>query len=230
MSLDEPEWAGSEPSDPKGEHWQTVAPQILTRIFQVLAGILLGLAVALWILRPGSPPPPEDLRGSYFLADPIPAPSFSLASHMGGEVSTVDFAGKLLVVFFGYTSCPDVCPLTLSNLQRAFQEMEEEGERIQVLLITVDPQRDTPARLAHYLGFFHPSFLGLLGTEEELRRVADAFGAFFAKSGEGEQYTVDHTSRVFVVASDGTIPLTFPVTATPREMARDLAILLERNR
>jgi len=151
-------------------------------------------------------------------------------SHWGEEVSSSDFPDKILVVFFGYTSCPDVCPLTLSHLSQAFQELGEEGERIQLLLITVDPARDTPARLRQYLESFHPSFLGLTGTEEDIREVADAFGAFFARNGEGDAYTVDHTARTFVIDAYGRISLTFPVTATPREMARDLALLLKEVR
>jgi len=148
-------------------------------------------------------------------------------SHAGEEVSSSDFPNQILVVFFGYTSCPDVCPLTLSHLSQAFREMEEEGERIQLLLVTVDPARDTPERLRQYLERFHPSFLGLTGSEEDIREVADAFGAFFARNGEGDSYTVDHTARTFVIDPSGRISLTFPVTATPGEMARDLAILLE---
>jgi protein SCO1/2 len=151
-------------------------------------------------------------------------------SHKGEEVSSSDFSDKILVVFFGYTSCPDICPLTLSHLSQAFREMEEDGERIQLLLITVDPARDTPARLHQYLESFHPSFLGLTGTEEDIREVADAFGAFFARNGGGEAYTVDHTARTFVIDPSGRIPLTFPITATPREMARDLALLLQEVR
>jgi protein SCO1/2 len=142
-------------------------------------------------------------------------------------VGPQDFPDKVSLVFFGYTSCPDVCPLTLSNVTRAFQEMEEDGSRIQFFLITVDPNRDTPERLQQYLEAFHPSFLGLLGTEEETREVATAFGAFFARTGDGPNYTVDHSARTFVVDRNAQIPLTFPVTATSHEIARDLTTLLE---
>jgi len=136
------------------------------------------------------------------------------------------FSGKILVIFFGYTSCPDVCPLTLSNLTRALGQMPEGGERVQVLLITVDPARDTPGRLKRYLSNFHPSFLGLWGSTEEIRSVADGFGVYFSPPrGEGS-YTVDHTARTFVVDPTGSIPLTFPPTATPEEIARDLGTLL----
>ena len=138
-----------------------------------------------------------------------------------------DFTGKWSFVFFGYTYCPDVCPLTLSNLARTFGEMGDAADQFQVLLITVDPARDTPLRLAEYLANFNDGFLGLTGSEDEIRAVANEFGAFFARAGEGEDYTVDHTARVFVLSPSGKIPLTFPVTATSQEMIRDLALLLE---
>ncbi|MFH1764197.1 MAG: SCO family protein [Gemmatimonadota bacterium] len=197
----------------------------LARPFQILTGVILGLAGVFWILRPGSGEPEVDPR-QYFLSDPLPAPSFTLTSHRGEPVSTSDFPDRIIAVFFGYTFCPDICPLTLSHLSLAFQELGEEATRIQLLFISVDPGRDTPERLGQYLGAFHPSFLGLTGSEEGIREVANAFGAFFARSGEGDDYTVDHTARTFVIDPSGRIPLTFPVTATPEEMARDFALLL----
>jgi protein SCO1/2 len=203
-----------------------VKKHLLARIFQVITGVLLGLAVVIWVLRPGSAPQGMDPL-QYFLSDPLQAPTFTLASHRGEPVRSSDFRDKILAVFFGYTSCPDVCPLTLSHLSQAFRNMGEEGDRIQILFISVDPGRDTPERLGQYLGAFHPSFLGLTGSEEEIREVADAFGVFFARSGEGDEYTVDHTARTFVIDPSGRIVLTFPVTATPQEMARAFALLLE---
>jgi len=133
----------------------------------------------------------------------------------------------ILAVFFGYTSCPDICPLTLSHLTEAFRLMGEVGDRVQLLFITVDPDRDTPERMASYLGNFHPSFLGLTGTVDEIRAVSDGFGAYFSANGSEGNYTVDHTARTFIVDSEGLIPLTFPVTSTPEEIARDLATLIE---
>jgi protein SCO1/2 len=203
-----------------------VKQHLLARIFRLLTGVLLGLAVVIGLFRLGSPGQGTD-PGQYFLSAPLPAPLFTLTSHWGDPVSSLDFPDKILAVFFGYTFCPDVCPLALSHLSQAFMEMGEEGERIQLLFISVDPGRDTPKRLGQYLGAFHTSFLGLTGSEEEIREVADAFGAVFARRGEGAEYTVDHTARMFIIHPSGRMPLTFPVMATPREMARDLTLLLE---
>jgi len=196
------------------------------RVFQITTGALIGLLAVFWFLRPESGEPVGG-QESYFLPGPIPAPVFTLTSHEGETVSSGTTGDGLLAVFFGYTSCPDVCPLTLSHLARALGDLGEDAERIRVFFITVDPDRDTPERMDVYLESFHPSFLGLTGTEEEIRDVANSFGAFFARSGEGEEYTVDHTARTYIVNPLGQIPLTFPVTATPEEMARDLKLLLE---
>lgn len=200
----------------------------ILRLFQILLGISLGLvAVFLWASGQGPAAPEGSAGAGYFLPSPLPAPEFTLTSQDGVRISSANFPGKILIVFFGYTSCPDICPLTLSNLSRAFGKMNEGGERMQVLFVTVDPARDTPERMKVYLSNYHPSFLGLTGSEEEIRTVADGFGAWFSNPGEGEDYAVDHTARTFVVDRFGRIPLTFPVTATPDEMARDLITLIE---
>ena len=172
-----------------------------------------------------SSPEPSQAE-SYFLPQPLDAPTFALTSHLGKPISSRDFPERFLAVFFGYTFCPDVCPMTLTNLTEAFRLLGEDGERVQVLLVSVDPARDTPEQLARYLSNFHPSFLGLTGTEGQIRHVADGFGAYFQANGEGERYTVDHTARIFIVSPDHKIPLTYPVTATAVEIARDLAELL----
>jgi protein SCO1/2 len=208
-----------------------VTPILRFRLPQLLLGAALGLLVVLiWARGWGSDALSSKPEAAYFLSNSLPAPEFSLTSHEGALVSSLDFPGKFLVVFFGYSSCPDVCPLTLSNLARAFKEMGEESERIQVLLVTVDPGRDTPERLKAYLSNFHPSFIGLTGPVEDIRSVAEGFGAYFSAPAGGENYTVDHTARVYVVDPSGQIPLTFPVTATPDEIARDLGTLLRTPR
>ena len=201
---------------------------LLRRLFQVVLGVALGLLVVfLWVGRGGQEEPSAPSEASYFLPAPLPAPQFSLTTQDGATVSSQDFPGKILILFFGYTSCPDVCPMTLSKLSLAFREMGEKGDRMQVLLVTVDPGRDTPERLKSFLSNFDSSFVGLTGTEEEIREVAAGFGAWFSDPGGEEDYVVDHTARTFVVDRFGRIPLTFPVTATPEEMARDLITLFE---
>jgi len=209
-----------------------VTPRLLLRLVQLLAGSILGFAAVLWWLGHKAPAPHSEgvIGESYFLAVPLQSPPFTLTSHLGERWSSRESHEKILAVFFGYTFCPDICPLTLSRLTEAFRLMGENGDQIQLLLISVDPARDTPEQLAGYMSNFHPSFLGLTGTLEEIREVADGFGAYFSANGSGENYTVDHTARTFIVDPDGRIPLTFPVTATPGEIARDLATLIEASR
>jgi protein SCO1/2 len=206
-----------------------LTPASSFRFRRLLLGGALGLVAVLVWMRAWKPETSPGEEGTdYFLSSPLPAPEFSLTSQEGSPVSSRDFPGEVLVVFFGYTSCPDVCPLTLSNLARAIRGMGEDADRVQVLFITVDPARDTAERLKAYLSNFHPSFLGLTGPMEDIRWTADGFGAYFSNPGGEGNYTVEHTARTFVVDPSGRIPLTFPITATPEEMARDLATLLRR--
>jgi protein SCO1/2 len=200
--------------------------RLVVRALRVVTGVVLGLGITYWVLRPTLGRTGDESE-EYFLAAPLSAPSFTLTSQAGRKVGVGDFPGKLVVVFFGYTSCPDVCPLTLSNLSRVLREMGPAADRIQVLFITVDPDRDTPERLAAYLEAFDPTFVGLTGTEEEIRSVATDFGVYFAKHGEGPSYTVDHTARTYVIDPQGRIPLTFPTDATPGAMVRAFTRLLE---
>lgn len=200
----------------------------LLRTIRVLVGVLLGLLVAFWILQQREPMGPESVSAGEdnFLSTPMEAPTFLLTSHLGEPTSSEDFPEKFLVVFFGYTYCPDVCPLTLSKLTEAFRLLGPRAEALQVLLVSVDPDRDSPDQLRRYLANFHSSFLGLTGSAESIRDTAEGFGAHFEANGTGQDYTVDHTARVFVVTPEGRIPLTFTLDATPVEMARDLETLL----
>ncbi len=199
------------------------------RAFRAVSGVLVVVGISYWILRP-DPGGDQDRLQGFFLPDPQPAPTFALTSQDGREVTSTDFPGKILVVFFGYTFCPDVCPLTLSNLSKAVAQMGAHSDRVQVLFISVDPERDTPPRLAGYLRAFDPRFVGLTGTEAKIRDVANSFGVYYAKHGTGDQYTIDHTARTYVIDRNGMIPLTFPVSAAPEEMVLALNRLLKEDR
>jgi len=151
----------------------------MLRLFQVLTGVLLGMAVValIFVLRPIDPEGHLDWDGGLWPQGE--APGFTLTGHHGVPVSLSDFRGRAVVVFFGFTHCPDVCPVTMAQLARTLDSLEDDGSRIQGLFITVDPARDSPERLREWLGNFHPSFLGLTGAEEEIREVAERYGAFF---------------------------------------------------
>lgn len=148
----------------------------MLRLFQLVTGLILGgVTVALLLLLR----PVGGIEGVSTALAGEPAPGFRLASHDGRTVSLEDFRGRVVVLFFGFTHCPDVCPMTMASLARAMEALGPRSERVQVLLVTVDPERDTTERLGEYLGRFDPRFLGLRGSEGELRQVAAAYGAFF---------------------------------------------------
>ena len=135
------------------------------------------------------------------------AQGFDLTDHTGRRSTLADFRGKVVMVFFGYTSCPDACPLALAEMAEAVRRLGPDGERVQGLFVTVDPARDTAEVLSKYVPAFHPAFLGLRGTPEETARTANEWKIYFqANKPEGADdghYLVDHTSAIFVVDTRG---------------------------
>ena len=136
------------------------------------------------------------------------AKGFSLTDHTGKPRTLQDFKGKLVVLFFGYTQCPDVCPTTMAEMAAVMKELGPSSKDVQVLFVTLDPERDTRELLAAYVPAFHPSFIGLYGNAEATARTAKEFKVFYSKvpSGEGS-YTVDHTAGSYVFDRDGKLRL-----------------------
>lgn len=155
--------------------------------------------------------------------------NFTLTNTEGERVELAALRGKYVLLFFGYSYCPDVCPTTLADLSRAVKVLGKDAEQVQVLMITVDPERDTPERLGHYLSAFDPSFMGLTGTPEEISAVATGFGIFHEKH-EGSAatgYLVDHTATVSVIDPDGYLRMLFSFDASGEEIAADLQTLFK---
>ena len=140
----------------------------------------------------------SDITGSSFVRDP-----------QGATRRLADFRGKAVVVFFGYTQCPDVCPTTLAALAEAMKELGPDADRVQVLFITVDPERDTPALLAQYVPAFDPRFLGLYGDAEATARTAKEFKIIYQKSPGSSPgtYTMDHSAGTYVFDPQGRLRL-----------------------
>lgn len=152
-----------------------------------------------------------------------------LTDHNGVRRSLADFKGKLVVLFFGYTHCPDVCPTTLSDVAAAFRMMKpEEASQVQVLFVSVDPGRDTPDMLRQYVPYFHPSFLGLLGSEAEVATAAKEFRIHYRKHVEpgASDYLVDHTAGSYVLDRQGRLRLFQPFAQPAADIAHDLLLLL----
>jgi protein SCO1/2 len=168
--------------------------------------------------------------GGAELSAPHPIPDVELES-AAGPVSLHDFNDRFIYVYFGYTFCPDICPATLAELANVREEMGAEADEMQVVMITVDPERDTPERLAEYVGFFDDSFVGLSADTATIDRVAEPFGIFYAKE-EGTAatgYLVTHTTRVYLVDRESNAIVAYPHGTTAETYLAELAYLLERS-
>lgn len=161
-----------------------------------------------------------------------PAYDFQLTDHNGRRVRLSDYTkeGKVVLLFFGYTHCPDVCPMALETMAKVIKALKpEEASRVQVLFISVDPERDTLEVLKGYVPYFYPTFIGLTGSEEEIRRVAKEYKAYYRKV-EGESaggYLIDHTATIYLITPDMKIKLLYtPSKQEPEKMAEDIRFLL----
>ncbi len=152
----------------------------------------------------------------------------ALTDHNGRPVTLETFRGKLVVLFFGYTHCPDVCPTTLSDMAQALKLLPPAvAGKVQVLFVSVDPERDTPETLKAYVPYFHPAFLGLYGTPEEVARAAREFRVVFRKHEEpgATGYLVDHSAGSYVLDGKGRLRLYLPFAHSPADIAHDLSTL-----
>jgi protein SCO1/2 len=157
------------------------------------------------------------------------ARELNLSDEHGKPVQLADYKGKVVVVFFGYTSCPDVCPTTLATLAGVEKKLGAEASRVQVLFVTLDPERDKPAVLTRYLANFDPDFMGLYGSPEQTQAAAKEFKVFYQKV-EGpteDSYTVDHTAASFVLDPQGEPRLYVPDTTSADDWVHDLQLLLK---
>lgn len=163
-----------------------------------------------------------DLTGATF------GRQFTLSDHNGQPRSLADFRGKVVVIFFGYTSCPDVCPTALSKLAEVMKALGPEAEKLQVLFVSVDPERDTAARLKDFVPWFHPSFLGLHGDAAQTKAVSEEFRVFSARRDVGSQlgYVLDHSSGAYVYDPAGRLRLYVRDTASVEDIVGDIRQLL----
>jgi len=150
---------------------------------------------------------------------PIGGP-FELTDHTGRARTDADFRGKLMVLYFGYASCPDVCPTELQSISLALDKLGAAADAVQPLFITVDPERDTPARLAEFVSSFHRRLIGLTGALADIRKTAIAYRVFFARHQvPAANYPVDHTGFIYVVGKDGRFLGYLPPGASPDDIS-----------
>jgi protein SCO1/2 len=171
---------------------------------------------------------PAKLYGG--VLDPaFPATNISLTRHDGSQFELTHYRGKIVLLFFGYTSCPDVCPTTMAELRQAISELkEEDATQVQVVFIAVDPDRDTPVRIQEYANHFSPDFIGLSGSLEELKVVWDAYGVYreVENTDSALSYLVSHTARIYLIDKAGDLRLTYAFGTSPEDIAHDLRILV----
>lgn len=179
-------------------------------------------ALALIGCDPGKPSfVAMDVTGANFGRD------FRLTDAEGKERALADFRGKYVLVFFGFVFCPEVCPTVLLHAAEARKMLGADGERVQVIVITVDPERDTAELLKEYATAFDPSFIGLRGDPARTKEVAAEFRVYYQKVPSGSTYTVEHTALTYVFDAKGRLRLSMRHTQTAPQMAADLRLLMQ---
>jgi len=162
---------------------------------------------------------------------PRAAADFALTNPEGQTVRLSDYRGQLVLLFFGYTHCPDVCPTTLAQFKRVRAQLGSPAERVRFVFITVDPERDTPELLRTYLAGFDPTFIGLTGATADLEAVWKSYGVYREKRAVGSalDYSMDHTARIYAVDTRGNLRMTWLLDTDTAELLQDVRHLLEEN-
>jgi protein SCO1/2 len=193
------------------------------RNWVAVAGMLAALMLS--ACQPAPQPPvfqSTDITGAEFARD------FRLTDHNGQVRTLADFKGKVVAIFFGYTHCPDVCPTTLSDFAAALQQLGPLAERVQVIFVTVDPQRDTPDLLKQFVPAFNPTFLGMYTDAKNLQLLAKEYKVVYQKAAikSADDYLIDHSANTYVYDPQGRLRLLMPYGSSPDTIAHDLKALL----
>ena len=191
---------------------------MMTRTFRVaavLAAFVAGaaaLSAAIFLALPGETTKPSAIGGPFQLVD-----------QNGRAVTDADFKGRTLLVFFGFTHCPDICPTTLFEISEVLKRLGADADKAAALFVTVDPERDTPEKLKDYLSSFHPRIFGLSGTPAEIEAVKRAYRVYAKKVLlEGGEYTMDHSAVIYLMDKQGRFVAPFNLKRTAEEAAADL--------
>ncbi|MCK6580641.1 MAG: SCO family protein [Anaerolineae bacterium] len=170
-----------------------------------------------------------DLRGAVF-DPPRPISDFTFASTTGESFTLSEHRGELILIYFGYRSCPDFCPTTFAELKRVYAALNEPADRLKIVFVTVDPERDTMDYLKPYVEFFHQDFIGVREEGEGLQALMDQFGAVAEKrqmSDSALNYLIDHTASLFLIGADGRLQAQYLYGTDDADITHDLQIILE---
>ena len=204
------------PPDPATAKPRSTSLPFIYGLIGLLAAVLiLGTGAFFWLSGGGS----ASLVGGPFV----------LQDGNGKQVTDRDFRGKYMLVYFGYTFCPDVCPTTLNEISEALDHLGAKADKLQPIFITVDPKRDTPAVVKQYAAAFTPKLLGLTGTADEIAKVANEYRVYYAehRTGPGpNDYTMDHSSVLYLMGPDGQFIAPIRTDETGPEIAADLGKLI----
>jgi protein SCO1/2 len=187
----------------------------------VLIGTAAVLTLAFW--------QPPSFRGTSY-AEPIPpAPEIVLTKSDGTTFRLSDQREKIVLLFFGYTSCPDVCPTTLAEMKQVMDLLRDDAQHVQVVFISVDPERDDPEKIQSYANHFHSSFLGLTGTETELTPIWSGYSIVreVVESDSALGNIINHTARLFLVDTQGNLRLSYAYQTPVEDIVHDIRLLLE---
>lgn len=195
-------------------------------ILAFVGGGLIGLLLVR-VVSTGSIRAPQEFHG-FLLETPDVLGEFTLSDPKGEAVSLSDFRGEVTVVYYGYRHCPDVCPATLSELGNMMDVLGRKSDQVQVIMVSVDPERDIPEKLGEYVSYFHPDFIGLTGSQDQLTAATVPYGIFYEKH-EGTAasgYLIDHSAGVLVFDREGYLKLMFPFGIRGEDMAADVDYFL----
>lgn len=193
-------------------------------------GVVIGLALVLVGWRAIGVP--YTYQGN-LINPPIPETDFTLTNQNGGTFRLSDQRGKIVLMFFGYSHCPDVCPAMLSNYKQVIQRLGNQAQKVDFVFVTVDPQRDSPEALRQYLAKFDPSIIGLTGTRPELEKVWKAYGVYQdsannASSAANLAYLVDHSSIIYLIDSQGNWRLDYSYGTEIQKIVDDLQHMIRQ--
>lgn len=207
-----------------------MSPQHARNLFKA-AFFRRGLILALLLLVAGCGQQAIEWNGKD-ISDLMPELEYRLIDETGQETTADDYRGQVRMLFFGFTSCPDICPATLAHIRNALRELPEASrDQVKVLLVSVDPNRDTPEALKEYTSYFGPQFIGMTGPEERLRKLSQRYRTTFGygePDAEGD-YEVSHSSAIYVFDREGDARLLIRAELTPEQIAEDLTHILEES-
>ncbi|MDE0789518.1 MAG: SCO family protein [Woeseiaceae bacterium] len=195
----------------------------------ILIAILLGAALAVGIFAAAKLNQLTELRSALIIPEPIELPNFSLLDHTNKPVTADTFRGQWDLVFFGFTNCPDICPTTLQTLASIKRELENTGSETtpRIVLVSVDPERDTPAVLGQYVNYFGQGNLAVTGQIDEIVKLTAALGIYFKKTVvDGDNYSVDHSAAVLLINPDGEFSALFSAPHLLADYVNDLPVIM----